>query len=34
MIYNVDAENKAILGRSRKRVFYLPTSSILNERND
>lgn len=34
MIYNVDAGNKAILGRSRQRVFYLPTSSILNERND
>lgn len=32
LCYNINAGNKPIMGRSRSRVFYLPTSSILNEK--
>lgn len=30
LVYNVNADNKPILGRSKGRCFYLPTSSVLN----
>lgn len=30
MLYNINAENKPILGISKRRAFYLPTSSTLN----
>lgn len=30
LVYNVNADNKPILGRSKGRCFYLPTSSELN----
>lgn len=32
--YNIDAGNKPILGISKNRVFYLPTSSVLNGKDD
>ncbi|ASZ74905.1 phosphoesterase [Rhodococcus phage Trina] len=32
LMYNIDAGNKPILGRSKGRCFYLPTASILNQK--
>lgn len=32
LMYNIDSGNKPILGRSKGRVFYLPTTSILHKK--